>query len=138
MQMEKSCGALVLRREDDRWKVLLVQNKNGGHWAFPKGHVEEGETEKETAIREVKEETGLTIEINTDFRMTTQYSPKKDVIKDVVYFLSVVNTAETVRQVEEIDDVRWMSFSRAKLRVTFRSDKEILEAAQQYAREYLK
>ena len=138
MQMEKSCGALVLRREDDRWKVLLVQNKNGGHWAFPKGHVEEGETEKETAIREVKEETGLTIEINTDFRMTTQYSPKKDVIKDVVYFLSVVNTAETVRQVEEIDDVRWMSFSRAKLRVTFRRDKEILEAAQQYAREYLK
>jgi 8-oxo-dGTP pyrophosphatase MutT (NUDIX family) len=138
MQMEKSCGALVLRREDGRWKVLLVQNKNGGHWAFPKGHVEEGETEKQTAIREVKEETGLTIEINTDFRMTTQYSPKKDVIKDVVYFLSVVNTAETVRQVEEIDDVRWMSFSRAKLRVTFRRDKEILEAAQQYAREYLK
>lgn len=138
MQMEKSCGAIILRRENDRWKTLLVQNRNGGHWAFPKGHVEEGETEKQTAIREVREETGLVIEINTDFKMTTQYSPKKGVLKDVIYFLSVVNTEETQRQIEEIDAVKWFPLSRAVTKVTFKRDREILEAAEEYARLYLK
>ncbi len=138
MQMEKSCGAIILRRENDRWKTLLVQNRNGGHWAFPKGHVEEGETEKQTAIREVREETGLVIEINTDFKMTTQYSPKKGVLKDVVYFLSVVNTEETHRQIEEIDAVKWFSLPRALSKVTFRRDREILEEAAEYAKLYLK
>lgn len=138
MQREKSCGAIILRREGERWKTLLVQNRNGGHWAFPKGHVEGAETEKETAIREVKEETGLDIVINTDFRVETQYSPKKDVIKDVIYFLAVVNTEKTQRQVEEIDAIRWMDLDYAANRVTFERDKEIIHEVAEYARLYLK
>lgn len=58
MKYEKSCGAIVI--EDG--KVLLVKH-NAGHWDFPKGHVEEGETEFETAIREVKEETNIDIKL---------------------------------------------------------------------------
>lgn len=137
MLREKSCGAVILRREDGRWKTLLVQNKNGGHWAFPKGHVEGAETEKETAVREVREETGLAIAINTDFKMETEYSPAPGVMKTVVYFLSVVNTGETQRQVEEIDEVRWVALERAEGQVTFERDKEIMRAAVQYAKKYL-
>ena len=59
MKSEKSCGAIVLSPDNTNRKVLLIKHENGGHWAFPKGHVEEGETEVETALREIKEETGL-------------------------------------------------------------------------------
>ena len=59
MKTEKSCGAVVLRKNQGRLQVLLIKHINGGHWAFPKGHVERGETEEQTALREIKEETGL-------------------------------------------------------------------------------
>ena len=63
MHHEKSCGALVLRRDEESGKpyILMIRHKNGGHRSFPKGHMERGETEYMTAIREVFEETGLKI-----------------------------------------------------------------------------
>ena len=61
MKFEKSCGCIVLNNE----QVLLVKH-NKGHWDFPKGHVEEGETEKQTALREVKEETNIDVQIISD------------------------------------------------------------------------
>ena len=57
---EKSCGAIVYKKENDELKFLLVY-QNNGHYSFPKGHEEEGETEIETATREIKEETNLDI-----------------------------------------------------------------------------
>ena len=54
MKKEKSCGAIVYR-EKDGVEILLIKHKNGGHWAFPKGHVENKETEEETALREIWE-----------------------------------------------------------------------------------
>ena len=59
MKHEKSCGAVIIKNN----KVLVLQQV-AGHWGFPKGHVEKGETEVETAIREIKEETNLDVEIN--------------------------------------------------------------------------
>ena len=64
----------------------MIKHKNGGHWAFPKGHVEKKETEPETALREIKEETGLKVELDTGFREMVTYSPKPNVMKDVIYF----------------------------------------------------
>ena len=59
MIREKSCGALVYRKKQDKVELLLIKHRNGGHWSFPKGHVESGENEYQTALREIKEETGL-------------------------------------------------------------------------------
>ena len=63
MKYEKSCGAIVL----DGGKILVIQQAEG-HWGFPKGHVEAGETEVQTAIREIKEETNYDVEVNENFR----------------------------------------------------------------------
>lgn len=67
MLNEKSCGALVYRKYHGNTEILLIKHLNSGHWSFPKGHVEEGETEVETAIREIKEETGIDVMIDQSF-----------------------------------------------------------------------
>ena len=54
----------------------MIKHKNGGHWAFPKGHVEKKETEPETALREIKEETGLKVELDTASGEMVTYSPQ--------------------------------------------------------------
>ena len=63
MEKEKSCGAIIIKNK----KVLLIQQTDG-FWGFPKGHVEQNETEEQTTIREVKEETNLDIEIDSKYR----------------------------------------------------------------------
>ena len=67
LKKEKSCGCIIIKDK----KVLLVYEKNRNFWGFPKGHMEDGETEIETALREVKEEVGLDVEIdhNTQIRI---------------------------------------------------------------------
>ena len=65
---EKSCGAVVYCQEENDIKYLLVCERSG-FWVFPKGHMEEGESEHETALREVKEETGLDVMFVDDFQV---------------------------------------------------------------------
>ena len=59
LRKEKCCGCIIIENN----KVLLVYEKNRNFWGFPKGHMEKGENEIETALREVKEEVGLDVEI---------------------------------------------------------------------------
>lgn len=86
MKKEISCGAVIARQTENGREILLIRHVNGGHWAFPKGHMEGNETESETALREIREETGLTVTLDTCFRAVVTYSPKPDVMKDVIYF----------------------------------------------------
>ena len=86
MLREKSCGALVYRKRKEKYELLLIKHKSGGHWSFPKGHVESGENELQTALREIKEETGLDVRLMDGFRQSVEYFPKPHVKKQVVYF----------------------------------------------------
>ena len=79
MKFEKSCGAIVYRKNRSQIELLLIKNRYGGHWSFPKGHVEGQETEIQTALREVKEETGLDINIQKGFRQMVEYYPKPNI-----------------------------------------------------------
>lgn len=138
MKTEKSCGAVVFRNKDCNVQILLIKHVNGGHWAFPKGHVEKGETEEQTALREILEETGLAVRIDTGYRQVVSYSPKKDVIKDVVYFVAKADEGSSaVAQESEISQIKWVDMNSAVEYVSFENDKKVLLGAiEHYLNQY--
>lgn len=129
MKKEKSCGALVFRKNNSSYDLVLLRHRFGGHWSFPKGHVEHGENEHQTAIREVKEETGVEISLLDGFRESVEYFPKPGVKKQVVYFLGKALEENLVRQEEEISEVRWVTIEQAGDMVTFSNDKRLIRLA---------
>lgn len=131
MKKEKSCGAIILRKNNKEIETLLLKH-NAGHWAFAKGHVEGNETEEETARREIKEETNLEVDIDTNFRTSVVYSPMEGVEKEVVYFLAYKKDGEEKPQLEEISKIKWENLNNAINQVTFENDKEIIRKVQQY------
>ena len=94
--------------------------------------MEAGEKEKDTARREIREETGLTAEIDTSFRQVVTYYPKPGVVKDVVFFIAAPSGGEEQAQLEEIAEIGWFTFQEACPLVTFASDEEVLLAAERY------
>jgi len=129
MQYEKSCGAIVYRKHHGNIELLLIKNINGGHWSFPKGHVEEGETEQETAVREIQEETGIAVELDESFRECITYSPKKEVMKDVVYFLAKATTYDYTAQIEEISRIKWVEINSAPTLLNYDNDRQLVHKA---------
>lgn len=132
MKQEKSCGAVIVTKETEEPKFLLIKHHNGGHWAFPKGHVEGNETEEETALREIMEETHLTVELDTQFRHVVRYSPYEGTVKDVIYFMAYASEQEIHKQDEEVLDSSWSNFEEALALVTYENDRTILQAAKDY------
>ena len=119
MVKEKSCGCIII--EDNR--VLLVKHQKG-HWGFPKGHVEKNETEMETAIREVKEETNLDVKIVDNTRFVEEYITDKGNEKEVVYFYAKKVGGEIKSQEEEVSETKWFSFEEARQVITYKESKE--------------
>ena len=109
MRLEKSCGALVYRRNREQIELLLIKNRYGGHWSFPKGHVEGRETEVQTALRHAVE-----------------YFPRPNVKKQVVYFLGEATSNDLHMQEEEISRIIWMDIHKAYHMVTFKNDKNLI------------
>ena len=116
---EKSCGCIIVKDN----KVLLIRH-NKGHWGFPKGHMEDGETEVQTAIREVKEETGLDVKIDEDKRLVEEYITDKGRYKQVVYYEAVIVSGSITIQEEELSDARWFDFEEAKENITYKETKD--------------
>lgn len=132
MQHEKSCGALVFHTaEDGKRYILMIRHRAGGHRSFPKGHMERGETEYMTAVREVFEETGVQIRIHSDFRKTVHYHPQPGVSKEVVYFLTETNQSEIRPREGEIAEVEWVPIETAEESLTHENDKTVFRAAMQ-------
>lgn len=132
MNKEKSCGAVVFRKIEGKNQVLLIKHVNGGHWAFPKGHVENNETEEETALREILEETGLAVKLYTEHRKVVTYSPKQNIVKDVVYFVAVADDTEAVAQECEIKRIKWFNIDDAVEHISYENDKKIYLSAVEY------
>lgn len=132
MVNEKSCGAIVYRKYHGNTEILLIRHVNSGHWSFPKGHVEGNETEIETAHREVLEETGIDVIIDPTFRETVTFSPKKDTVKLVVYFIAKAKNTDYIPQEEEIADIRWVEITRAASVLAYDNDKLIVARAKNY------
>ena len=129
MLHEKSCGAIVYGKFHGNTEILLIKHVNSGHWSFPKGHVESGETEIETAQREIMEETGIDVIIDASFRETVSYSPKRGTQKIVVYFLAKAKNSDFIPQEEEIADIKWVEIGRAQSVLSYENDRCIVAKA---------
>lgn len=127
---EKSCGAIIFYKGKNATRILLVKNNNGRYWSFPKGHIEENESEHETAIREIKEETGLEIDIIGDFREVSDYCPFGKIRKHVVFFLARAFTDEVKVQEEEIAEYVWVDLQQARKICSYDNDLRIIDKAE--------
>lgn len=133
MVHEKSCGAIVYTVTDEGIRYLLVRNP-AGIYGFAKGHMEAGETEAETVLREVREETGLNVELVGSFRREESYPArsKKDVMKDVVYFIATYSDQTPVRQESELAAVELHTLEEAVTLFQFETRKTFIIDADAY------
>ena len=135
--MEKSCGIVLFNKQ----KVLLLQYAKGqkegewdlqGHWDFPKGHVDKGETEIETATRELEEETGIkNIILLDNFRKTINYTIQKrdrKISKEVVFFIATTVETEINLSHEHVD-YGWFDFTSALKQLTYDNARSVLSDA---------
>lgn len=129
---ESSCGAVVFRDIRGEVRYLLIKNKRSAHWGFPKGHIEMGETKKETAYREVLEETGIHINILDGFESISKYKIRDKIEKMVSIFVGTTRDTSTVIQVEEIEDYIWLTYDKAMNLLKFENDKNILSSAHKF------
>ncbi|MCP1225576.1 NUDIX domain-containing protein [Sebaldella sp. S0638] len=128
LQESRSSGALVYKIEGNEIKYLLIMLIRG-NWGFPKGHFEGEETEKETAVREIFEETGLKVKFHDNFRETIQYFPAPFIFKTVIYFLAEAITDNVKIQADEVAEYRWVTYDEAVKLITYRLQKKILKKA---------
>ena len=133
MRYEKSCGAIIYRTIDDIVEYLLLRSaRESRFWGFAKSHMEEGETEEETCLREVWEETGIKIKIEEGFRVSDRYITPDNIDKEVILFLGDANGQSVSIQEEEIMDYRWCSYDDALELLTFEGSREKLKEANDF------
>lgn len=105
---EKSCGVLPYRIREGKQEFLLVFESYSKCWSLPKGHMEAGETEELTALRELEEETGLTAKLDTSRSAAIEYPISKVARKQVVFYLGEVAGEPRVRP-GEIETFKWVT-----------------------------
>ena len=132
---ERSCGAIVFTRQADR-TLYLILRETEGIWGFPKGHMEPGETEAETALREIKEETGLTLTLLPGFRETETYpllrEGRPDTLKQVTYFLAQYADQQPRRQESEVAEIRLLPYADALQTLQYEASRQLLSQARRH------
>ena len=129
---EKSCGAVMYTYCNGQRKFILITNISG-HIGFPKGHIETGENEKMTALREIYEETGVHTRIIDGFRESYNYLINGFIRKKAVYYLAKFDAADVKMNIREISEYRILNFADALKILNFKHDKDILTKANEYA-----
>ncbi|AFS81423.1 NUDIX hydrolase [Candidatus Nitrosopumilus koreensis AR1] len=131
--IEETSAGIVLFRKEDSKNLFLLLHYPSGHWDFVKGKMEKGESTHETAIRETKEETGITdINFLDDFEEWIEYNfqyQKELVHKKVVFFLAETKTKQVNISHEHLD-YTWMDYNTAMEKTTFDNAKTVLTKAQ--------
>ena len=134
MIIEKSCGGIVFTREENCIKYLIVLSKEG-IYGFPKGHMEGTETEIETALREILEETGLHVRLVDGFRAedTHRFIYNGEIrTKHIVYFLGEYSNQTPIAQESELSSIHLMDFETAISMFQYESSKRLLTEACDY------
>jgi len=136
MKQETSSGAVVYKKIKNEYFFLLVYSVKNKEWSFPKGHIEKGETELETAKREIFEETGIkNLKFIDGFRFTDSYLTKgvlpetigETVKKNVIYYLCYTDSDCINPDNNEINNCKWFSFDEAVKTLKFETQHVLLK-----------
>jgi len=131
---EKSCGAVVFIKKEEQIKYLLL-NYAAGHWDFVKGNVEINETEKETVLRELKEETAITdATFMENFKEKIAYFYRRQgltVHKEVVFFIIETHTEKVELSFEHVGYI-WLDYKHAMEKLNFKNAKDVLQKAHDF------
>jgi len=134
MREQKSAGIGLFRNASNKNEFLLL-NYPQGHWDFVKGKVEPGETPHKTALRETKEETGISdIEFIDGFEESVEYDfrfKNEDIHKKVIFFLAKTNEKK-ISLSHEHNDFVWLEYDDALKKTTFRNAKNVLAKANEF------
>ena len=129
MQYAHSAGAVLYTCREGELRYLLVREKLG-HIGFPKGHLEGVETETEAALREIREETGLNADLQTDFRVETLYLLRDgNKWKWVTYFTARYEADAVPVQTGEVADLMELPYGEAMEALTYQNTKDLLAGA---------
>jgi 8-oxo-dGTP pyrophosphatase MutT (NUDIX family) len=130
----KSCGFVAYKQIESRNYYLIIKSLNGDI-GFPKGHMEENESETQTALREVKEEVGLTVALSTKFRSEDAHTfirNGEERLKHIVYFLGEYSAQTPNAQQTELSGVYLMNYETAMSAFQFESSKRLLTDAHNF------
>lgn len=135
-----SYGVVPFYKDGNEWKVLVVHQisyRGDDFWILPKGHAEAGETPVQAAVRELKEETGVTqVALDEDEKFSISYSFTHDgtrIKKEVVYFFGVCDSDFTqITQPEEIKEIRWVVLDEAQKLLSHQNSKDVLAKATEH------
>ena len=134
MREQKSAGIVLFRNDSGKNEFLLL-NYPQGHWDFVKGKVEEDETPHETAIRETKEETGISdIEFIDGFEESVEYDfrfKNEDIHKKVIFFLAKTSEKK-ISLSHEHNDFVWLDYNDALKKTTFKNAKNVLSKTNEF------
>ena len=131
--INQTSAGVVLFRNVSHEKSFLLLNYPQGHWDFIKGKMEQNETPHETALRETKEETGISdIEFIDGFEESVEYDFRfndENIHKKVIFFLAKTETLQTVSLSHEHNDYLWLGYNDALKKTTYGNAKNVLSKA---------
>jgi len=132
-----AAGGVVVRGSGDDLEVVLAGRESDRTWVFPKGTPDRGETIEETALREVREETGLDVSIVRPIGVLDYWFavPGERVHKFVHFFLMKQQGGDTSRHDHEYDEVRWVPVSEARRLLSYDTYRDMLDRAIEATRE---
>ena len=134
MRDQISAGIVLFRNASNKNEFLLL-NYPQGHWDFIKGKVEQGETPHEAALREAKEETGISdIKFVDGFEESVEYDfrfKNEDIHKKVIFFLAKTNEKK-ISLSHEHNDFVWLEYDHALKKTTFRNAKNVLSKTNEF------
>ncbi len=132
---EKSCGAVIFTDAGPERLYLMIR-MNASHCGLPKGHVEKFETEKEAAVREIREETGVDVTLFDGFRETVEYPISAKTRKESVYFVGRFEGTDVKIQESEIVSYKLCPYEEARLYITHENDRAVFDAAVRWLGEH--